>query len=379
LEVPPLDIDTPRVLFDVSRLLRQRGRPFPTGVDRIDLAIGLDLVARFGAECRFAHATVSGPALIPRAVGVALLRALRRRWDTGGEAEARAVALALATGRARGVLGAFRPLATSETTYVNASHSGLPRRGGALDAVDPKKHMRRLAYIHDIIPLEFPEYQTAESVSRFKGFLAALAAAPIRFVTNSDDTARRLSAHAAAEGWPVEGVETGRPWIAPAEGEGPGGRALRPEVRALLDQARPYFIVVGTIEPRKNHLLLLHLWRSLAAAGETPTLVIVGRRGWENEMVVDMLERCAAIAPHVREFGDLDDAETRALIAGARALLFPSFAEGLGLPLLEAGALGTPAIVSDLPAFREIAPPGTLFLDPLDGPAWRRAVLERAR
>ena len=56
----------------------------------------------------------------------------------------------------------------------------------------------------------------------------------------------------------------------------------------------------------------------------------------------------------------------------------PSFAEGLGLPLMEAGALGVPAIVSDLPALREIGPPGTVYLDPLDGPAWQDAILQRA-
>jgi glycosyltransferase involved in cell wall biosynthesis len=376
LELPPLAIATPRILFDLSRLLRQRRRTFPTGVDRIDLAIGLDLAARFGSECRFVHASPVGPASVPGDLGRAFLEALSARWATGGaaDAESRGLRATLAAGRMRGALGAFRALATPETTYVNASHSGLPLRPGALERVDPQRRMRRLAYIHDIIPLEFPEYQTARSVRRFEAFLQALAAAPIRFATNSADTARRLSAYAAAQGWDLEGVEPAVPRMA-AQGARVGAAgALRAEARAILDGPRPYFIVIGTIEPRKNHLLLLHLWREFAAEGDAPTLVIVGRRGWENEMVVDMLERCAAIAPHLREFGDLSDAETQALLRGARALLFPSFAEGLGLPLLEARAVGAPAIVSDLPAFREIAPADAQFLSPLDGPAWKRAI-----
>jgi Glycosyltransferase len=211
-------------------------------------------------------------------------------------------------------------------------------------------------------------------VERFAAFLDALAAAPIRFHTNSADTARRLSAHAAAQGWTVEGVEPAIPRLAaPVRPTGPGG-SLRPEVRALLESSTPYCVVLGTIEPRKNHLLLLHIWREFAAEPAPPTLVIVGRRGWENEMVVDILDRCAAIAPIVREFGDLADAEAQALLAGARALLLPSFAEGLGLPLLEAGAAGTPCIVSDLPAFREVAPAGARFLSPIDGPGWKQAI-----
>jgi glycosyltransferase involved in cell wall biosynthesis len=268
---------------------------------------------------------------------------------------------------------AFRAVATPDTTYVNACHSGLPRRKDALERVDPARRMRRLAYIHDIIPLEFPEYQTPRSVRRFEAFLQTLASAPIRFATNSADTGRRLSAYAAARGWPVERVESVIPRIAMDDRAAPDGM-LRPAVRALLEEPTPHFVAIGTIEPRKNHLLLLHLWREMAAEGNPPRLLVIGRRGWENEMVVDMLDRCASIAPHVREFGDLNDAETKTLLASARALLFPSFAEGLGLPLLEAAAVGTRAVVSDLPAFREIAPDGTLFLDPLDGPAWKRTV-----
>ncbi|SEA65310.1 glycosyltransferase [Rubrimonas cliftonensis] len=387
LTAPPLPVETPRALFDVSRLLRQRARAFGTGVDRIDLAIGLDLAARFGPDCLFVHAAPAGPALLPHAVGAAALRALARRWGAlpaAGDAKEpdadpsapRGLARALLAGAVRGAAGGFRALAGPDVTYVVASHSGLPAERGGIDRVDPGRRMRRLAYIHDVIPLEYPEYQTPRSARRFERFLAALGAAPTRYVANSADTARRLGACAAARGWAVEGIDALPPRLEP----GPPPRddpAPRPAVRAILDGAAPWFIAIGTIEPRKNHLLLLQLWRALAEAGTPPRLAVVGRRGWENEMVVDMLDRCAAIAPHVSEFGDLSDAETLALLKGARALLFPSFAEGLGLPLMEAAAVGTPAIVSDLPVFREIAPPGTVFLDPLDGPGWARAIRAR--
>ncbi len=385
--VPALPIDTPQALFDISRLMRQRGRGFGTGVDRIDLAIGLALSARFGEACRFVHATPAGPALVPREIALAALGALARRWDAAAMGERGApardprwsVAANLLVGVARGVFGGFHAVATPETTYVNASHSGLPGEFGALDRVDPRRRMRRLAYIHDIIPVEYPEYQTPRSAARFETFLNTLAAAPIRFATNSVDTARRLAAHGAARGWRIEGVDPLPPVFEQTGATLAGAASPRPAVRAILTAPESFFIVIGTIEPRKNHLLLLNLWRDLVATGVAARLVVVGRRGWENEMVVDMLDRCAAIAPHVSEFGDLSDAETLALLKGARALLFPSFAEGLGLPLMEAAAVGTPAIVSDLPVFREIAPPGTLFLDPLDGSGWVRAIRARLR
>src|SRR6202012_3700987 len=62
--------------------------------------------------------------------------------------------------------------------------------------------------------------------------------------------------------------------------------------------SHPYFVLVSTIEPRKNHLLVLNVWRELAAlvGDATPRLVLVGSRGWENEQVIDMLDRCTGIA-----------------------------------------------------------------------------------
>lgn len=374
-------IDTPRVLFDLSRLLRMRDRPFPTGVDRIDLAVGRALVDRFGPDCRFVHAGHGGPALIPHEPGAALLEALHRRW-TGLEADAPGalrLAFGVAAGQARALLGGAKALAAVETTYVNASHSGLPLRRGALRRIDPGLRMRRFVYVHDLIPLDFPEYQRPSTAKRFTGFLDEIAAAPLRLATNSAATAERLAAFAAERGWRVEELAPLVPRLVKRIAASEAMRAaLRPAVRALLDDTRPYFIVVGTIEPRKNHLLLLQMWRDFARLPAPPKLVVVGRRGWENEMVLDMLDRSSTIAPHVAEFGDLTDVETQALIQGARALLLPSFAEGLGLPLMEAGVLGAPAIVSDLPALREIAPPGTTFLDPLDGAAWKRAIRARA-
>lgn len=137
---------------------------------------------------------------------------------------------------------------------------------------------------------------------------------------------------------------------------------------------------LGTIEPRKNHLLLLHLWRHLAEIlpASVPRLVVIGRRGGENEQVVDMLERCPALTDHVEELGGCPDARLSALLRGARALLMPSFAEGYGMPVAEALAVGTPVIASDLAALREVGGDVPDYLDPLDGPGWKAAILDHA-
>jgi glycosyltransferase involved in cell wall biosynthesis len=138
----------------------------------------------------------------------------------------------------------------------------------------------------------------------------------------------------------------------------------------------PYFVVLGTIEPRKNHLLLLALWRHLASqlGDRTPQLVVVGRRGWECEQVVDMLERCEAIHPHLLEVNDASDEQVVSLLKGARALLMPSYAEGFGMPVQEALAVGTPVISSPLAAIKEFAGEIPDYAEPHDGMRWEELV-----
>jgi glycosyltransferase involved in cell wall biosynthesis len=143
---------------------------------------------------------------------------------------------------------------------------------------------------------------------------------------------------------------------------------------------RPYFVCLGTIEARKNHLLLLNLWRDFVArnGGRTPGLVLIGRRGWEIENTIDMLDRCPALRGYVREHSTAPDAQATQLLKNARALLLPAYAEGFGFPLIEALACGTPVLCSDIPALRELGGAIPEYFDPLDGAAWRAAIVEYA-
>jgi glycosyltransferase involved in cell wall biosynthesis len=144
---------------------------------------------------------------------------------------------------------------------------------------------------------------------------------------------------------------------------------------------RPYFVLLGTIEPRKNHLLVLTLWREMVRRlGEkTPQLVVIGRRGWECEQVVDMLERCDLIHPHLIELNNAPDGIVAELIRQAQALLMPSFAEGFGMPVQEALAWGTPVLSTPLPAIKEFAGDIPAYAEPHDGARWLELLLAYAQ
>jgi glycosyltransferase involved in cell wall biosynthesis len=132
------------------------------------------------------------------------------------------------------------------------------------------------------------------------------------------------------------------------------------------------------IEPRKNHTLLLDLWDRLEArfgAETAPQLAIVGRRGWRNADVFARLDARRGQAGAVREYNDLSDAAVQGLLAASAGLLFPTHAEGFGLPAAEAARLGVPVVCSDLPVFREILGNYPVYLSPMDGYGWEKAVM----
>jgi glycosyltransferase involved in cell wall biosynthesis len=144
---------------------------------------------------------------------------------------------------------------------------------------------------------------------------------------------------------------------------------------------QPYFVVLGNIEPRKNHWMLLQLWRRLVDqhAAAAPRLVIIGQRAWECENVVDLLERCRQLRAFVIERASCGDEELVNMLRHARALLYPSFVEGFGLPIAEALSLGVPVIASDLAVFREFAGEVPEYADPLDGRRWLELIADYAQ
>ena len=139
-----------------------------------------------------------------------------------------------------------------------------------------------------------------------------------------------------------------------------------------LDLSRPFFVALGTIEPRKNHALLLDAWELLARRlppSAIPQLFIVGRRGWENAATFARLDALPPGGP-VREMNDLSDGAVAALLDRAHGLLMPSRSEGFGLPLTEAAARGTAVIATPLPTARALLGDAATFLPPDDTAAW---------
>jgi glycosyltransferase involved in cell wall biosynthesis len=109
-----------------------------------------------------------------------------------------------------------------------------------------------------------------------------------------------------------------------------------------------------------------------------PRLLIIGQRGWEAEPVFNVLDHSEELRGHVIELNHCSDEDLAKHLASAQALVFPSLAEGYGLPLVEALGMGVPVIASDLPVFREIAGAIPTYLNPLNEAAWEEAIIDYA-
>ncbi|MCW6535116.1 glycosyltransferase family 4 protein [Sphingomonas lycopersici] len=337
----------------MSRLIwRSWSRRLATGIDRVCYAYLENFRERSQALVQYRG--------IPRILSVKHSeRLFDMLLDDDENFKARLLALApaaLAAGKTRfDCGGAF---------YLNVGHTDVD-----LDRLVRwvgENRLRAIYLIHDLIPLTHSEFCNPSSVDRHRGRVTNAIAHAAGIITNSEASTQELQRFAELEGLRTPPVIAA--WLA-------GAQFARPQ--AIPFKAPQHFVCVGTIEARKNHYLLLQIWRRLAERlGEaTPKLVIIGQKGAQASHVEGMLERCHIIGDHVVTLSHCGDEELGRWMATARALLMPSFAEGFGLPLVEALQVGTPVIASDLPCFREIGEGIPTLLDPLDAVSWERTIL----
>lgn len=345
------------ILIDVSRLIwRLWSRRLSTGIDRVCLAY----LEHFA----------------PRARAVVQYRRFRSVLDKGSSARLfdllldgsdhfrSRLAWTLASA------GMRRDSADARQIYLNVGHTGLnsPFLGPWLARND----LCPIFLIHDLIPITHPQYCREGEDARHEQRIEKALRTASGIIVNSTATRRDLAQFAADRGLPVPPSLVA--WLGVDEPS--AGMTAN---SGKLD--RPYFVLLGTVEARKNHLTILHAWSDLVArlGNEAPELIIIGQRGWEAAEATAILDDLGPLKDYVREMPRCGDQAMRRLVAGARALLMPSFVEGFGLPLIEALQLGAPVLASDLAVFREIAGDIPTYLDPHDREAWFAAVLDYAK
>jgi glycosyltransferase involved in cell wall biosynthesis len=351
----------------------RQGRGPLTGVDRVEFAYLSELLSRadpvFGlVRTRFGFVLLDRPGMRrlrgrllggPSGKADLIGRLSWRRDPKRAAAEADARRGALARG-AVPLLGRVLRQVPEGIHYLNVGHANLTDR--VMRAV--KARGGRIAVlVHDTIPLDHPEFTRPGIPQVFARKLAVVARNADLVIHSTEDARQKTEAHLARMGR-----------VPPALVVPLGVDVPQPDPATRLP-ARPYAVAIGTIEPRKNIGLLLDAWDLGGAA--MPELMLLGGRGWEKDALFDRI----ATSPKVTHLPGQTDGQVAALLAGSLALLFPSRAEGFGLPPVEAAALGVPVIASELSVLHALLGDYPVYLDPSDIYAWKetiRALAERA-
>lgn len=215
---------------------------------------------------------------------------------------------------------------------------------------------RVVLMVHDLIPLRHPEYGAPLVSMVFEKWLARMLSGVDAVICNSQATEGDLKNYAASVGLSLP--PTGHFRLGCDLVRQPGVQAIRPVVAHFLGKPGVSFAAIGSFEPRKNYAWLLQVFEGLWGKGHNVRLLIAGRPTADGRALVEKMKQHPEQGRRLLTVFDASDQELDHVYAHARALLFPSLAEGFGLPLVEARTRGCLVIASDLPVFRELADEG---------------------
>jgi glycosyltransferase involved in cell wall biosynthesis len=240
------------IALDLSRLLSRAGFATPTGIDRVELAYALHLLASGNEHCFAAINAFGAIAALPREGAARFVEMLEAMWRGGAAPEEAQEIKALAWRLRRAALFATGALQTRlradpDPVYLLVSHSHLDH-ARSIARLKQASAARFVCLTHDLIPLDYPEYTSRAQTGRHRRRIATVAALADAVLVNSMATKRTLTRRLERE-LPIA--------VAPL---GLNLAAGQPE-----SAERPYFVCLGTMEPRKNHTLLLDIWQRLIA------------------------------------------------------------------------------------------------------------------
>ena len=214
--------------------------------------------------------------------------------------------------------------------------------------------------VHDLIFERFPQHHTLAN----RAFLRV--AMPL-FVRRADAIIA-VSRHTKRDILDLYGTPPQKVFVVGEGIEGHFKPVEAEEVRRVTGTnmriRRPYLLMVGTLEPRKNHALSFEALARLKAEGWPHCLVVVGgRRGWLFDAVQSEVEM-QGLADDVVFTGHVPEEDLPALYSGAACFLMPSLYEGFGIPVLEAMACGAPVVCSRASSLPEVAGDAALYIEP---------------
>jgi glycosyltransferase involved in cell wall biosynthesis len=231
----------------------------------------------------------------------------------------------------------------------------------------PQKQGKQVLFVHDLAYLTNPEWGQGTDFKNFKKNIEKQESKVDLILTCSEFNRQELTrqfAELADSKIRVIPHGLSKEFSRPA----PAERVQR--VKAHYQLNHPYFLFVGTLEPRKNLLRLVHAFLLFKQRhNHSHELILAGPKGWIGEDFLQFIQ-APALAQKVRWIQYVASEDLPALYTGAEAFVFPSLKEGFGLPLLEAMGCGAPVVASNSAAIPEVVGDAALLVEPTSIQEW---------
>ncbi len=237
-----------------------------------------------------------------------------------------------------------------------------------------KQGARIVAHIYDIISITHPQYCLERGVYNFMDFIAAHLQYADHFIVNAHATVDELIRLAQSVGADLPECSVVPLGADFKSNEMVEDNAVRNEVLTAAKE-KPFVLMVGTIEPRKNHKLLLEAYeKGLKEAGYQ--IIMAGYMGWNMEEFQSRLQTHPDYGQGIYHFEGLNDKEIDYLYQHARCLAFLSYTEGFGLPIIEALNRGTPVVAADIPVSKEVGGDACVWFEQGNAEALCKSVMQ---
>lgn len=235
---------------------------------------------------------------------------------------------------------------------------------------------RNVACLYDLFPIVYAAAFPARLQVGFRRWFEEIVLSCDGVAAISHSVAKEFAQYCQERNLPRKQGQRIGVWTLGADFTGEETANPTARVRMIGDNARVFFLCVGTLAPNKGQALSLAAFERLWARGIDVAFVIIGRRGWNTAALERRL--CEHVEHGRRLFwlSDASDAELRYLYRSARAVICASYAEGFGLPLIEAAHAGAPVIASDIEIFREVGGDSITYFNMLDPESLAEQVVE---
>lgn len=220
-------------------------------------------------------------------------------------------------------------------------------------------NIKRVTFIHDISPVLYPQWHPKVSVLAHRFFLKSILKKTSLILTNTKFTQTEI-----IKKYPFAKHKTGVTHLGCAINEA----LLNPEVPVKTSSNQiPYYLYVGTLEPRKNINTLIKAFELFLSKQKTPNtnLILAGNWGWKYKSIEDAIKK-SSYQKNIICKGYVSEEEKIKLIKNAVAFIYPSLYEGFGIPIIEAMRFGCPVICSNIGSSKEVAGNMAMYFEKLN-------------